>query len=212
VHVQAAVEHADVDPAVARRDRRPRLLARSPDLVRRDPRVDEVGAQLRQFAQLLDEVLELVERRPAGRGEVMEGAAVGPGPRPPGSMPFRRVFSGVAQGPHQSTPNSSNSFSVVAPLMNAHSSPMGLRQNDLMLRSVMAGNPWSSGNAMVCCMTVSALTPLAGLGLDPRAEDALKDAPVLRGSGPLTVRQVLHDLDSLAVLPRSAPVPGQEPP
>ncbi len=74
-------------------------------------------------------------------------------------MPFLSVFSGVAQGPHQSTPNSSNSFSVVAPLMNAHSSPIGLRQNDLMLRSVITGNPWASGNVIVCCMTVSALTP-----------------------------------------------------
>ena len=43
--------------------------------------------------------------------------------------------------------------------MNAHSSPMGLRQNDLMLRSVITGNPWASGNVIVCCMTVSALTP-----------------------------------------------------
>src|ERR1700722_18084502 len=74
-------------------------------------------------------------------------------------MPFLSVFSGVAQGPHQSTPNRSNSCSVVAPLMNAHSSPMGLCQNDLTLRSVMTGNPSASWNRMVCCMTVSALTP-----------------------------------------------------
>src|ERR1700761_5133801 len=77
----------------------------------------------------------------------------------PGAMPFFAVFSSVTQGPHQLTPNSSNSGSVVAPLMNAHSSPIGLRQNDLMLRSVITGNPWASGKVMVCCMTVSALTP-----------------------------------------------------
>ena len=78
---------------------------------------------------------------------------------PPGSMPFFSVFSGVAHGPHQSTPNFSNSSSVVAPLMNAHSSPIGFRQNDLMLRSVITGKPCARGNVMVCCMTVSALTP-----------------------------------------------------
>src|SRR3984957_18351015 len=96
---------------------------------------------------------------PSGAGKEWKAPPYDPGPRPPGSMPFLSVFSGVAQGPHQSTPNSSNSFSVVAPLMNAHSSPMGLRQNDLMLRSVMTGNPWARGNVIVCCMTVSALTP-----------------------------------------------------
>src|SRR6202034_4375426 len=80
VDVQAAVEHADVHPAVARRDGRPRLLARAPDLIRRYPRVDEVGAQLWQLAQLLDQVLELVERRPFGRREGVERAAVGSRP------------------------------------------------------------------------------------------------------------------------------------
>ena len=107
-------------------------------------------------------------------------------------MPFLSVFSGVAHGPHQSTPNPSNSVSVVAPLMNAHSSPMGLRQNDLMLRSVMTGNPSASGNVIVCCITVSALTPCLVSRLDPGAEDVLEDPPVLRGSGALVIRQVLH--------------------
>src|ERR1700759_1206985 len=74
-------------------------------------------------------------------------------------MPFLAVFSSVVHGPHQLTPNSSNSAVVVAPLMNAHSSPIGLRQNDLRLRSVITGNPWARGNVMVCCMTGGALTP-----------------------------------------------------
>ena len=107
-------------------------------------------------------------------------------------MPFFSVFSGVAHGPHQSTPNSSNSFSVVAPLMNAHNSPMGLRQNDLMLRSVMTGNPWASGNVIVCCMTVSALTPcrVSASIPAPRMRSSTRRYSVEART--LVIRQVLH--------------------
>ena len=55
------------------------------------------------------------------------------------TWPRLLVFSSVAQASHQSQPNSRRSSSVVAPLMNAHSSPIGLRQKLSMLRSTIIG-------------------------------------------------------------------------
>src|ERR1700759_3534154 len=103
-------------------------------------------------------------------------------------MPFFSVFSGVAHGPHQSTPNASHSFSVVAPLMNAHNSPMGLGQNDLMLRSVMTGNPLGKGNRLRLLHGGERVDARPAPGLDPRAENPLNAPPVLRGSGALVIR------------------------
>src|SRR3954452_24876405 len=77
----------------------------------------------------------------------------------PGGSPRLAVFSGVTQGPHQSQPYPASSSTVVAPLMNAHSSPIGLRQNDRMLRSVITGNPLASSKRMVCCISVMAEGP-----------------------------------------------------
>ena len=65
----------------------------------------------------------------------------------------------MAHGPHQSQPNSASSASVVAPLMNAHSSPMDLRQNDFRLRSVISGKPLARSKRIACCISVSAAGP-----------------------------------------------------
>ncbi len=82
-----------------------------------------------------------------------------PGPISPGASPRFDVFSIVAQSPHQSQPNSFSSSTVVAPLMNAHSSPIGFRQKDSILRSVIIGKPLARSNRMVCCINVNAGGP-----------------------------------------------------
>jgi hypothetical protein len=43
--------------------------------------------------------------------------------------------------------------------MKAHSSPIGLRQNDLRLRSVIMGKPFARSNRITCCIRVSAAGP-----------------------------------------------------
>ena len=43
--------------------------------------------------------------------------------------------------------------------MNAHSSPIGLRQNALRLRSVITGKPLARSNRMTCCIRVIAAGP-----------------------------------------------------
>ena len=136
-----------------------RGLAAAADLVLRDPRGDEMGPVAGQLGDLLDQVRELVELAALGGREMAERAAVGAGAEVARRQPADDVFSGVAQGPHQSQPKSASSARVVAPLMNAHISPMGLRQNDARLRSVITGKPFASSKRIVCCIRVRAAGP-----------------------------------------------------
>src|SRR5690606_393141 len=80
MQVQPSIEDADVNPAVARRDRGLGGLAGAAHLVLRDPGRHEVGPVAGQLAKLLHEVLELVERWTLAGREVVERAAVAPRP------------------------------------------------------------------------------------------------------------------------------------
>ena len=193
VQVQPSIEDSHVHPAVARRDRRPRRLARA-----RGP--GTAGSTARRSGC----------GRPAARGSAPPGAGTGrtpgpslvgkswnappyePGPMSPGGRPRLAVFSGVAQASHQSQPNARSSSSVVAPLMNAHSSPIGLRQKPAMLRSVMTGKPLARSNRMVCCISVSAGGPCRVGTFSPCVEDARQQVPVLRVRPAPVERLIAH--------------------
>ena len=64
--------------------------------------------------------------------------------------------------------------------MNAHSSPIGLRQNALRLRSVIMGKPLARSNRMTCCSRVIAAGPWRVGHPGAAGQDALEQLAVLR--------------------------------
>ena len=125
----------------------------------------------------------------------------------PGGRPRLLVFSSVAQASHQSQPNSSNSSSVVAPLMNAHSSPIGLRQKLLMLRSVIDREAVGQVEPHGLLHQRQRVRALPGRRRLALVEDAGEQVAVLRVGRPLVIR---HVRETTALRVRRAGPDGRE--
>ncbi len=199
------------------------VLPRAADLVLRDPRGDEVGPVAGQLGELLHQVPELVEAAVLGGGEVMERAAVGPGPKAARRQPAAAGL--LRRGPR-------------APPVAAELGQLGERRRAVDERAQFADGlaperlQASLGDQREAVGQVETHRllhqcqrrgPLPGGHAHPAGHDPLQQQPVLRVGLPLPRRSVLHGrppcpstlpdilADARTCCPAAPPVIGMRP-